>query len=84
MADYPPKLPPPRAEGSFGIPGHETQKALEVDAYKELVNKLAWAIGTAYGRPYANRGQVARQIALDLAAQVVEKHGWPARIRKEK
>ncbi len=69
--------------GSFGISGSETQKALEIDVFKELVNKIAWAVGTTYGRPYATRRDVARQLAVDLATTVVVEKGWPHSIQKK-
>jgi len=76
------ELPEVFTEGSFGIPASETQKAMEVDVYKELVNKIAWAVGSCYGRPYANKRNIARQIAVDLANKVILEKGWPVRIRK--
>jgi len=82
MTEYRPRLPPVTPEGSFGISASETQKALEVDCFKELVNKLGWAVGSTYGRPYANRTNAARQIALALAMVVVAEHGWPHSIKK--
>jgi len=76
------KLPGVTHPGSFGIKASETNKALEVDVFKELVNKIAWALGTCYVRPYANMKCEARQIALELATAVVVKQGWPTRIRR--
>jgi len=70
-------------EGSFGITASETQLALQQEAYKEVVNKLAWALGSAYGRPYSNKTMIARKLALEVAVWVVQEVGWPASIRKK-
>lgn len=83
MTEYPSRLSPGIPEGSFGIPASETQKALEVDCFKELVNKIGWAVGSTYGKPYANRMNAARQIATALAMVVVGEHGWPHSIKKK-
>jgi len=53
---------------------------LQSEAYKELIGKLAWAIGSTYRAPYANTRTEARDWARVLAAATVNKHGYPANI----
>jgi len=82
----PQQLPPP--EGSLqtgeplGIPPHEAQLALHTDVCKEMVNKIAWVLGTTYRRSYSNRRTIARQLAWQIVKQVIEDHGYPDKIRK--
>jgi len=66
----------------LGIPPHETQVTLQQDAFKELVNKLAWALGSTYRVPYANTRTAARQYAISMAGRVVEIQGYPSNIAK--
>jgi len=64
----------------LGIPAQECQPALQSDAYKEMVNKLAWAIGSCYDRPYNNTRTDARLAAIQLATGLVMAHGYPRKI----
>jgi len=77
------RLPSVRAEGSFGITAGNTQVGLQMEVYKELVNKLAWALGTVYGRSYSNKTTVARKLALQCASMVVSEVGWPDKIERK-
>lgn len=71
----------PGFQGSqLGIPASEAQAALQSDAYKELVNKLAWALGSSYRMPYTNMRTLARVWACDLAKQTIIEHGYPSAI----
>ena len=64
----------------LGIPVGGTQPALQTEAYKELVNKLSWALGSTYGVPYTNMMTVARRWAVALATHTTTIHGYPATI----
>lgn len=64
----------------LGITASDAQPALQSDAFKELVNKLAWSIGSTYRLPYTNVRAPARQWAITLAQHTVMKHGYPAQI----
>lgn len=64
----------------LGIPASETVPQLQKDAYKELVNKLAWAVGSSYGAPYNNMRTQARVTANELAASLILAHGYPRQI----
>lgn len=68
---------------TLGIPAYSTQPALQGDAFKELVNKLAWALGSTYRLPYRNQRLAVRVLALELAKGVMVEHGYPAHIRKD-
>lgn len=61
---------------ALGIPAYAAQQSLQSDFYKELVGKLAWAVGSTYGRPYCNRRSPVRRLAQDLARLVVTEHGY--------
>lgn len=74
-------LPSPPSDGhAFGIPSQLAQPALQSDAFKELVNKIAWALGTTYHVPYANQRTVGRRWATELAKNTIASQGYPARI----
>jgi len=62
---------------SLGIPVADTIPILQSPAFKELVNKLAWAIGTTYDVPYTNTRCQARIRAVTLANMVLIGHGYP-------
>lgn len=72
LADYP-----------LGLPPHETQLALQQDVVKELVNKIAWTLGSVYRQNYSNMRTPARAYAWELVKQVIVEHGYPAKIRIE-
>jgi len=76
-----PNLPPLpntlHADRPLGIPPAATQDALKADHYKELVNKVAWCLGSAYGVSYSNISQPARQYAQKIVGAIVRDHGFP-------
>ncbi len=76
------ELRTPYLATSLGIPANETQPALQSEFYKQLIGKLAWAIGSSYGAPYSNNNCLARLHARDLAFQVVTEHGYSRAIKK--
>jgi len=67
---------------ALGVPAIETHTALQTDAFKELVNKFAWVLGSTYRVPYANTRTAARQYAISIATRVVQVHGYPSKIAK--
>lgn len=80
-----PGLPPvgsSLADAPLGIPPYEAQIALQQDIVKELVNKIAWTLGSVYRANYSNMRTPARAYAWDLVKRIIEDHGYPARIRK--
>ncbi len=70
------------AELPLGIPPLDTHLALQTDCAKELVNKIAWVLGSTYRVPYANIRTEARQYALRIVKQVTKDHGYPSKIAK--
>jgi len=74
-------LPSPSAPPDLGIPAYEAQPPLQTEFYKELVGKLAWAIGSSYGAPYSNSRCAARIYAIDLAREVITEHGYSRMIK---
>jgi len=80
---------PPRAvqdsdlsDDALGIPPHQAQLALQTDVCKELVNKIAWVLGSVYRQNYSNMRSPARQYAWRIVKQVVKDHGYPEKIKK--
>jgi len=66
----------------LGIPAYEAHPALQTDVCKELVNKVAWVLGTTYRRPYSNMKTLARAEAWAIVKQLIIEHGYPDKIRK--
>lgn len=66
----------------LGIPPHESQMALQQDVCKELVNKVAWVLGSVYRRNYSNMRTPARAYAWRIVKKVLEDHGYPDKIAK--
>jgi len=58
-----------RANGSPG--------QAEWDFNKELRNKIAWVIGTAYRVPYSTGRTPAQVYALLIQCAIVRDHGYP-------
>jgi len=80
----PPSPPEPTSlvESPLGIPPLEAQSALQQDAVKELVNKIAWTLGSVYRRSYSNMRTPAREYAWRIVKQVIKDHGYPDKIAK--
>lgn len=75
-------LSPALPDTSLGIPPALARPALTQEAFKELVNKLAWSIGSTYGKPYSSTRCVARIEAIALARSIIAEHGYPENIKK--
>jgi len=68
--------------GPLGIPPEEAQLALQTDVCKEMVNKIAWVLGSTYRRNYSNMRTPAREYAWRIVKQVIKDHGYPDKISK--
>lgn len=69
-----------KAADPLGISAAFTHAPLQTDAFSELVNKLAWVLGSVYRKPYSGLRTVARQYAIEMAVVVVQEHGYPMKI----
>lgn len=67
-------------DNPLGLPPHETQIGLQTDAVKELVNKIAWVLGSTYRQPYSNMRTPARAYAWRIVKKVIEDNGYPSKI----
>jgi len=74
--------PPSETAPAFGIPVEEAVVALQTDAYKELINKLAWVIGSFYRVSYSSSRLPPRQYAVRVAKAILSTHGYPRKIAK--
>jgi len=78
-----PDLPPfsnTLSEHPLGIPPKDTQDALKADHYKELINKVAWVLGSAYDASYSNINQPARKYAQRIVGAIIRDHGFPRKL----
>jgi len=78
----PPPAPSTLAEDALGVPPIEAQIALQQDVVKELVNKIAWTLGSVYRRNYSSMRTPARAYAWRIVKQVIKDHGYPDKIAK--
>jgi len=77
-----PRETPPIPGDPLGIPPSEVHLALQTDVCKELVNKIAWTLGSVYRRSYSNMRSPARAYAWRIVKQVIEDNGYPDKIAK--
>lgn len=70
------------SDDPLGLPPHESQLGLQQDVVKELVNKIAWTLGSVYRRNYSNMRTPARAYAWRIVKQVIKDHGYPDKIAK--
>lgn len=70
-------------EGRLGIPAAESIPKLQSDAFVELINKFAWVVGSVYRVPYSGKRCPARQVAVQLAKDLMKDHGYPSKIAQE-
>jgi len=73
---------PSEGRGPLGIPAVETVVGFQTEVFKELINKLAWALGSTYRLPYSNQRTPARQLAISIAKHLVDREGYPEYMRK--
>jgi len=81
-ASEPASSAPSLAEEALGIPPDQAQLALQTDVCKEMVNKIAWVLGSTYRRNYSNMKTPARAYAWRIVKQVIKDQGYPEKIRK--
>lgn len=67
----------------MGVPPYDTCPAKQSDVFKELVNKLSWALGSTYRLPYGHVRLLTRQVALEMAKRLIVDHGYPRSILKD-
>jgi len=72
----------PDNDHTLGIPPAATQPLMQTDAFKELVNKLAWALGSTYRKPYGQKRSSVRMVAQQMATSLMVVHGYPAHLAK--
>lgn len=70
------------AEDALGIPAADSHVALQTDVTKELVNKIAWVLGSTYRTSYSNMKTTTRAYAWRIVKQVIKDHGYPSKIHK--
>lgn len=64
----------------LGVAPAQTHPALQTEVYKELINKLAWVLGSTYRRPYSSARSPSRTYAVKMAQAILRDHGYPVKI----
>ena len=81
--DRRPQRPKLEAAEMLGISAASTHAGLQQDCFKELVNKIAWTLGSTYRSPYSGAKGAVRTYALKVATAIILDHGYPAKIGKD-
>jgi len=68
--------------GPLGIAPNSSDQQGQSDVFKELVNKLSWALGSVYRLPYSSSRNDVRVKAVGLASMVLHHEGYPVNISK--
>jgi len=77
-----PITPTEVTSGLLGIPAFQTVADQQQDVYKELLNKIAWAIGSTYRQSYSGTRSNVRAEAGKVVRALIWEHGYPASIAK--
>jgi len=72
----------PGVDTPLGVPPSEAIIGLQQDVVKELVNKIAWTLGSVYRRSYSNMRTPARAYAWRIVKRCIEDNGYPDKIAK--
>ncbi len=65
-----------RVEGAFGDWVGETPGETQLKFRKELVNKIAWVLGTAYGKTYSGKKSAVQAYAQRIVTATLRDHGY--------
>ena len=73
---------PNRPQDPLGVRAADTIPSLQTEAFKEIINKVAWAIGSSYRVPYRNPRTGARLLAITVASDLVSDQGYPRHVSR--
>lgn len=62
----------------FGVAGPTVGPQVQSDVFKELINKLSWAIGSTYKKRYSGKQSDVGDYARMCAHAVIRDHGYTA------
>jgi len=62
----------------FGVHVSLVDGGSQTEVFKELINKLSWAIGSTYKRRYSGKGCEVTDYARMCAHAILRDHGYPA------
>jgi len=65
-----------RVEGAFGAWVADTPGETQLAFYKELANKLAWVLGSAYGKPYSKKSSPVHLYSQRIVKAILRDHGY--------
>lgn len=63
----------------FGGAPSTVSPGVQQDVFKELINKLAWSIGSTYAVNYSARNATVVEYAKMCAHAIIRDHGYPPR-----
>ena len=75
--------PEPKEPVALGLPPAEVSSPWMTDVFQEMVNKLAWALGSTYRKPYSNKSSSTRKYAIKMATRAIKDNGYPEHIAKK-
>lgn len=74
-----PKGPLGQEIDPFGVAGATVGPKVQSDVFKELINKLAWVLGSTYAMGYTHKDTHLKDYARMCAHAILRDHGYPTR-----
>jgi len=65
-----------RVEGAFGLFVGDVSGEEQLAFHKELVNKLSWALGSAYKRRYSGKNTDVTLYVQRIVKTILQHHGY--------
>lgn len=72
-----PKGPGGETIEAFGVSAGQVGPQAQMDVFKELINKLSWALGSTYKKRYSGRKSPVADYSRMVAHAILRDHGYP-------
>ena len=65
-----------RVDGAFGSFVGEASAQTKLEFIKEMTNKMAWVVGSAYGKTYSTKNSPVQRYAARMVKAILRDHGY--------
>lgn len=76
-------LYPPKHHDPLGIGVRQVLPEDTAHVYKELTNKISWALGSTYRNQYHGKTSKVRLAAWELVKKIIRDHGYPKHLERK-